>query len=103
MFELVLKVLCLNTVKISKDANLAASLLSSLSKLTTFLYLSAVAENKNNNNVVILLGKMHLQSYFLLKLIVSFQAKIISPVSAISYVIGSIFSTSIILEDPLVP
>ena len=57
-----------NTVKISKVANLASSLLSSLSKLTTFLYLSAVAENKNNK-VVILLGKMHLQSYFLLKLI----------------------------------
>ena len=45
MFELVLKVLCLNTVKISKDANLAASLLSSLSKLTTFLYIFDVAEN----------------------------------------------------------
>ena len=68
MFELVLKVLCLNAVKISKDANLAASLLSSLSKLTTFLYIFAVAENKNNK-VVIPLGKMHFQSYFLLKLI----------------------------------
>ena len=43
MFELVLKVLLPNTVKISKDANLAASLLSSLSKLTTFLYIFAVA------------------------------------------------------------
>ena len=79
------------------------SLLSSLLKLTTVLYLSDVAENKNNNKVVIPLGKMHLHSYFLLKLIVSFHAKIISPNSAISFVIGSIFSTTIILEDGLVP
>ena len=79
------------------------SLLSSLLKLTTFLYLSAVAENKYNNKVVIPLGKMHLQSYFLLKLIVSFHAKIISPISAISFVTGSIFSTTMFLEDGLVP
>ena len=79
------------------------SLHSSLLKLTTVLYLSAVAENKNNNKVVIPLGKIHLQSYFLLKLIVSFHAKIISPISAISFVTGSIFSTTIILEDGLVP
>ena len=77
------------------------SLLSSLLKLTTFLYLSAVTENKDKG--VIPLGKMHLQSYFLLKLIVSFHAKIISPISAISFVTGSIFSTTIILEDGLVP
>ena len=79
------------------------TLLSSLLKLTTFLYFSAVAENKNNNKVVIPLGKMHPQSYFLLKLIVSFHVKIISPISAVSFVTGSIFSTTIILEDGLVP
>ena len=84
-------------------SELVLKVLSSLLKLTAFLYLSAVAENKNNNKVVIPLGKMHLQSYFLLKLIVSFHAKIIPFISAISFVTGSIFSTTIILEDGPVP
>ena len=59
----------LNNVKISKDANLISCVTSFFIVETNSIFVFiCVAENKNNNKVVILLGKMHPQSYFLLKL-----------------------------------
>ncbi|XP_050273177.1 LEAF RUST 10 DISEASE-RESISTANCE LOCUS RECEPTOR-LIKE PROTEIN KINASE-like 1.1 [Quercus robur] len=51
---------------------LAVSLLSSLLKLTTFLYLSSVAENKNNNKVVIPLA-VGCAVFFMITLFVIFR------------------------------
>jgi hypothetical protein len=56
-------------VRDSKAANLAASLQSSLFKLTSFMFVSSVAES-HKKKLAIGLGEIPLQSNFLLKIVI---------------------------------
>jgi hypothetical protein len=57
-------------IRDSKAANLAASLQSSLFKLTSFMFVSSVAESHTKKKLAIGLGEIPLQSNFLLKIVI---------------------------------
>ena len=53
-----------------KAANLAASLQSSLFKLTSFMFVFSIAESHTKKKLAIGLGEIHLQSNFLFKIVI---------------------------------
>jgi hypothetical protein len=57
-------------VRDSKAANLAASLQSSLFKLTSFMFVSSVVAGSKKTKMAIGFGEIPLQSNFLLKIVI---------------------------------